>query len=345
MEKSPELHAFEFTLGFPPDLLEGVEVKLGPFLGSTGRKTYELGTDIDNGAGQIKFGAFTSGSNAGPTGIGDLATVCFTPEKAGTAALNLSVGKLSGPNGTPIPVSLTGGSVAITSCYFADFDCNNEVDILDVQQIAGRWGTKAGQPGFETRYDVVPNGEIDVLDVQKVASVWGWPNNRQALTVNQALTSLAFSIDPAELDLTVGETRQIALKVTGAQDLGAFEIELNYDPALIRVNSVGLTEFLESTGRQAIVLGPEIDNSAGQVRFGAATIGAQPGVTGDGQIVLIEVTALAIGEGELDLNTGRASNPAAEPITVSLIDGSYKISEVITDDEYRVLMPVILDRQ
>jgi hypothetical protein len=342
VEKSSELHAFEFTLSFPPDLLEGTNVTLGSFLGSTGRKTHELAADIDNAAGQVKIAAYTSGANPGPTGGGELATACFTLERAGTAALSLTVGKLSGPNGAMIPVSLSSGSVTITSCFFADFDCNNVVDIFDVQQVAGRWGARAGQPGFDVKYDVVPSGEIDIFDIQKVASVWGWPNNRQAPKVNEATSPLIFSMDPAELELTVGETRQIALRVTDAQDLGAFEIELNFNPALIRVNSIALTDFLESTGRQAIALGPEIDNSAGKVRFGAATIGTQPGVSGDAQIVLVEVTALAVGDGELDLHNGRAGNPAAEPITVSLIDGLYRISEVLVGDGYSVMMPVIL---
>ena len=110
------------------------------------------------------------------------------------------------------------------------------------------------------------------------------------------------------------------------------------------MNSVRLTDFLESTGRQTFVLGPEIDNTAGQVRFGAATIGWQPGVTGNGQIALIEVTALAVGDGALDLHDGRASDPAAVPITVSLIDGSYQIAEGTTGDEYSLMMPVILHK-
>ncbi|MBP6016336.1 MAG: hypothetical protein KA586_06415 [Candidatus Promineofilum sp.] len=344
VEKTTELHAFEFTLNFPPDLLEGTSVAMGPFLGSTGRKTHELAADIDNAAGQVKFAAYTSGANPGPTGGGELVTACFTPEKAGTAALNLTVGKLSGSNGAMIPVSLSGGNVMITSCFFADFDCNNVVDIFDVQQVAGRWGATAGQPGFDVKYDVVPSGEIDIFDIQKVASVWGWPNNRQAPKMNEATSPLIFSMDPSELELTVGETRQIALKVTDAQDLGAFEIELNYNPDLIRVDSIALTDFLESTGRQVIALGPEIDNSSGKVRFGAATIGTQPGVSGDAQIVLVEVTALAVGDGELDLHNGRAGNPAAEPITVSLIDGLYQISEVLVGDGYSVMMPVILHK-
>ena len=149
----------------------------GSSLGSSSQPPYEFEPEIDNAAGRIKFGAFTTGSGVGATGDGDLATVCFTPEKAGTAALNLTVGKLSGPNGTVIPVSLTSGSVTITSCYFADFDCNNEVDILDVQQVAGRWGMKTGQSGFEAKFDVIANGEIDVFDVQKVAAAWGWPDD------------------------------------------------------------------------------------------------------------------------------------------------------------------------
>ena len=46
-------------------------------------------------------------------------------------------------------------------------------------------------------------------------------------------------------------------------------------------------DFLESTGRYTMNLGPKIDNDAGKVSFGAASYGSNPGPEGTGTLALI----------------------------------------------------------
>ena len=62
-----------------------------------------------------------------------------------------------------------------------------------------------------------------------------------------------------------------------ARDLGGFQFDLVYDPAIVQVKEVDLGGFLGSTGRGTVPVGPEIDNQLGTVSFGAASFGEQEG--------------------------------------------------------------------
>jgi len=57
---------------------------------------------------------------------------------------------------------------------------------------------------------------------------------------------------------------------------------LNFDPAVVRVDNVTLGDFLGSTGRNTAPLGPEIDNDAGTVTFGAFSFGSEAGPSEEG---------------------------------------------------------------
>jgi hypothetical protein len=80
--------------------------------------------------------------------------------------------------------------------------------------------------------------------------------------------------------VTAGET--FTVMIDDASDLGAFEFELFYIPAIVTVEDVTVGEFLGSTGRAVIPLGPRIDNQAGRTIFGAFTLGLQPVPSGAG---------------------------------------------------------------
>jgi hypothetical protein len=70
---------------------------------------------------------------------------------------------------------LTGGDQAGTT-FWADVDQDGDVDIVDIQLVAARWGARAGDPLYDARYDVdnegQGDGDIDIVDIQLVASWW-----------------------------------------------------------------------------------------------------------------------------------------------------------------------------
>lgn len=58
---------------------------------------------------------------------------------------------------------------AYLGCGLADVNCNGDVDISDIQTVAGRWETPAGT---EYYYDLNDDGLIDLSDIQTAAELW-----------------------------------------------------------------------------------------------------------------------------------------------------------------------------
>jgi hypothetical protein len=80
------------------------------------------------------------------------------------------------------PLQATG--TAQTTCYFADVEpnadhanpqlCDHDVDVADVERVAGCWAQAAGSPGCPTSLDLARDGAIDVLDIVKGVDQWNW---------------------------------------------------------------------------------------------------------------------------------------------------------------------------
>lgn len=170
------LGAFEFDLGYDPAALEiaaPADVVLGTFLSSTGNIAIPVGPSIDNASGSVAFGAASLGGNSGPDGNGLLATVTWSSRfvaQRTDSAIPFNAILVTDTLGNTIPVSATGGTLTI--CHFADIDCDDDIDITDVQVVAGRWNTPSGDPAYDRLYDIDKNGVIDIVDVQLVAGRW-----------------------------------------------------------------------------------------------------------------------------------------------------------------------------
>ena len=112
-----DLGSFDFTLTFNPTTLSVLSTTLGSFLGSTGRTTGALGPVVDNVAGSVRFGAFSFGTAAGPSGSGTLATFTLRALSPGSSPLHLASAQYTD---TQIPVSTqvpdaTDGAVTVLS--------------------------------------------------------------------------------------------------------------------------------------------------------------------------------------------------------------------------------------
>lgn len=337
VENAENLGGFEFELQFPPTRLQLSHIDTASFLGSTGRTVIPLSPIIDNELGSVRYAATSIGSQTGPSGNGAIAEVCFEPQEGGEANLTFAAGILTDIFAAQLPVNLLHGSVTLTSCYWADLNCDGQVNIIDIQLVAARWGQNLGDSGYEPIYDVNQDGRIDIIDVQLIAAQWGWPNNVTAKTEQQnSRLSVAFGLDPSNLSLNVGQSKQVDLTVTNAENLAAFEIQLNFDPMLIQVNEVTLTDWLGTSGRTVIPLESNIDNETGQIHLGAISFGEQLGVTGSGSVASIEVTALAAGQGPLDLHTSLATRPDASQLATQEVDGLLVVSK-----NYRIALPIL----
>lgn len=133
-------------------------------------------------------------------------------------------------------------------------------------------------------------------------------------------------MEPVQSMVTVGESFTVSVMIDDASDLGAFQFDLCYTAAIVRVNGVTLGAFLGSTGRSVAPVGPKIDNQAGKVTFGAWSLGDQPGPNGTGVLAVVSFTAQGEGESPLDLQRVIVLDTGGNSQVVTVEDGSVVVS-------------------
>lgn len=147
-------------------------------------------------------------------------------------------------------------------------------------------------------------------------------SNAEAL--NQS--TVVVSVEPAGIEVKSGEKFDFSITVSGVQDLGAFEVQVIYDPALVQVESAELGAFAGSTGRTVLPLGPTIDRSQGRVLAGVLTTGSDKGASGKGVLVKVSATALKAGSGSLELTGVRLTDTQGDVIAATAQGGQVKFT-------------------
>ena len=72
------------------------------------------------------------------------------------------------------------------SC-FGDFDCDCDVDVADILQVASRWRMTDEDPDWEAPYDLDGNGIITIVDIMLVVTHWGETCNQAATPGSSSL--------------------------------------------------------------------------------------------------------------------------------------------------------------
>ena len=158
--------------------------------------------------------------------------------------------------------------------------------------------------------DVIP---IDVLDGQ--------------IQVGAPSTTIV-KIDPESQQTPLPGTAEVNVKIEDVTNLGAFEFKLKYDGSIVKIlqaTDVQLGDFLGSTGRTVVPTGPDIDNDAGEMTFGAFTFGENPGPDGDGVLAIVTFTAQSEGASALDLTDVQVTDINGDVIPVDVIDGEVQV--------------------
>ncbi|MCA9728748.1 MAG: FlgD immunoglobulin-like domain containing protein [Candidatus Eisenbacteria bacterium] len=381
-----ELGSFDLCLGFDGDGLSFDHVDVdSDFLGSTGRTVTPTGPAVCAAACQtdgVAFGAVTSGVSPGPSGNGRLATIFWQPVNVdvsteGSLCFDSWVVETSDvPPGT-IPVS-DAPEVSLVHrpfCY-GDFNDNGDVSIVDVMNVAVRWGAEVGDQGYDETFDVnliapgsycasVADGAIDVVDVQSVAARWGQgcpesplragtvdpgANGRIDRSGNAAGRNEQagrgatgrLTIAPEALALSgeVGSTGVFSLELENAPAVGAFEATLVFDASVIQVENVEITSYLGSTGRSVYPLAARIDNETGTLTLGAWSTGEDPGPEGSGALAWVTVSIRSCpGESRFDIARAKLTDVGGWPQGPGETSGAI----AVTDCEAPSSVPVPSD--
>jgi hypothetical protein len=102
-----------------------------------------------------------------------------------------------------------------------------------------------------------------------------------------------FSANIPAAPLTVGQSSTVVIQVqTGGQAINGAEIHLDYNPAVIQINTI-----TASTNLPLPLVGPAFSNTAGTVDYAAGTVSNFP--TANFDLITIQFTALAAGSSPL----------------------------------------------
>ena len=140
-------------------------------------------------------------------------------------------------------------------------------------------------------------------------------------------------IDPPEQTANIGAGNfTVDLVTANVADVGSFQFTLAFSPGIAHAEGTELGDFLGSTGRNVAPLGPDINNEAGTIVFGAFSFGEQTGASGSGVLATVSFSPQAEGESDLHLQTVQVMNLVPEMIPVELQDGCVTVTLCIPGD-------------
>jgi hypothetical protein len=110
--------------------------------------------------------------------------------------------------------------------------------------------------------------------------------------------------------------------VEGVSSLGGFQFVVGFDPSVVRAQQATLSSWVTAGTRSFSVLGPQLDNAAGRITFGAFSYGAEPAPGGPGTMATLTFMPVAHGTSVLRLEHVQIADPEGAPYGISVRDGS-----------------------
>ena len=120
---------------------------------------------------------------------------------------------------------------------------------------------------------------------------------------------------PGKVGLEDGAVEASAV-VSDAKNLGAFEIELTYDPAILEAQEVERGPFLGSSGRTVSCIEPRLER--GFLRFVCVTLGpAPPGADGTGVLATFHFAVRGEGPSRIDFGRLALADPEGSLLSMT----------------------------
>jgi len=227
------------------------------------------------------------------------------------------------------------GSIEIGKCFFADLDCDGDVDTEDVRRIALHWNTQIGEDLYNSQYDFNSDNKVNLLDVRKVAQYWGQtaPFNAPAApaikSLNSGTDTAIVNINPSTQEIAINTQATFTIEVKRVVNLGAIEFTLRYNPSVIEIQTddIQIAEFLPKN--RLLPLGPKFKDVNGfrELTYGLSLLGNEPGPSGDGVLAQITAKNIATGTTVLDLRNVQIVDATlnVKPIPTETINGSITV--------------------
>jgi hypothetical protein len=172
-ENVGDLYAIDATIRFDPALLEVVEVKAGDWW--AGMDPYVVVNTVDNASGMVRFAATLKAPKPPLNGSGNLISIRFQAQAAGSTPLWFSALKLVNDDAIVFPVEHTDGQVIVggsapPSDLSGDVNGDGCVNIFDLVAVGSQFGSTSPTP---PEADVNGDGVVDIVDIVLVATSFG----------------------------------------------------------------------------------------------------------------------------------------------------------------------------
>ena len=276
------------------------------------------------------------------TGFQDGLTVNFcngvtknstTVDSSTQITVNITVSQMATLDQCQVTVTNPGGcegsgvfTITPQCGCFADIDCDGDVDIVDIQKVAGRWNTKCGDDRYVADYDIDKDCDIDIVDIQKVAGHWGetgppWERCTQTPAPQRELQNALSTLIKLKADkskVRVGERVRIIVQIERAVNLGAaeFRIPITFDGSFA-VRKIEMGSFPKRTGNTVIPLKSD-SSSNREITFGFVSLGENKAPSGNGVLASIELEAQAQGKVTFELSNVQITDKMGNPLPVSI---------------------------
>ncbi len=136
----------------------------------------------------------------------------------------------------------------------------------------------------------------------------------------QAQTTVSLNASPNPVN--VGSTVQVAVNISGALDVYAYQFSLLFNPAVLQATGSSDGSFLASGGTVFFVPGA-IDNAAGSISFTIGSLlGQLPGVSGDGTLATLSFDVTGFGTSALSFTDGLLIDSALADLPAQFIGGA-----------------------
>jgi len=156
--------------------------------------------------------------------------------------------------------------------------------------------------GTAQEIDQMTNAQVTVSSVSSTPTA-----TATATATPSPSGSVSLAIEPANRNVHVNDTFTVDVAIGAVENLGGFEFTLTYDSNLIQFNEASLDDsFLASTGRTFSATGPTQGN--GTVTYGAFSLGANLGPSGDGVIATLTFTALTNGQSPIEFTDAQVTD-------------------------------------
>jgi hypothetical protein len=128
-------------------------------------------------------------------------------------------------------------------------------------------------------------------------------------------------VEPAVQSAEPGQQFTVNVTVDGVVDLGAFQFDMTFDPAVVTAAHVELSSFPASTDRTVQSIGAHIDDEIGRVSFGAFSFGDAAGPNGTGPLAVVTFTAAGPGTSALNLENVIVTDTVGNALAISVEGG------------------------